>query len=97
MTDHSKIAANLRRFRIAMKTHDVENPTHPPARGVGVSYFDLERLGFEDGEEMWYGAIIIADKGETGNFRILCDFEEDSDESEVEEIVRTRAIGGVPV
>lgn len=74
MADHvSNVGKNLERFRIAAFAHDRENPTHSPAYGVCVSWHDLERLGFEDGEELWGGFKIFGDSGTTGNFRIVCD------------------------
>ena len=67
-----KIAANLRAFQIALNSHDRENPTHT-AHGIGLAHFDMERLGFEEGEEVLPGITIHADGGVTGNFRVLCD------------------------
>jgi len=66
----------LRRFRIAVATHDVENPKHN-SYGIGVSQFDLERLGFEEGEELWPGITIQVDGKTSGNFRVLCDGDHD--------------------
>jgi hypothetical protein len=70
--DTSKIAANLRAFRIGVNSHDRENPTHT-AYGIGLSPFDMDRLGFDEGEEIFAGITIHADNGVTGNFRVLCD------------------------
>ncbi len=67
-----KIAANLRAFQIALTSHDRENPTHT-AHGIGLAHFDMERLGFDEGEEVLPGITIHADNGVTGNFRVLCD------------------------
>ena len=67
-----KIAANLRAFQIALNSHDRENPTHT-AYGIGLAHFDMERLGFDEGEEVLPGITIHADGGVTGNFRVLCD------------------------
>jgi hypothetical protein len=85
-TDTSKIAANLRAFRIGVNSHDRENPTHT-AHGIGLNPFDMERLGFDEGEEIFPGITIQADSGVTGNFRVLCDGdhleEREAEESEV--------------
>ena len=70
----NKIAANLERFRQGVAGHDRENPDHT-SYGIGVSAFDLERLGFEDGETLWPGITITVDGGQSGNFRVLCDGE----------------------
>ena len=79
-----KIAKNLERFAQAVAAHDRENPTHT-AYGIGLAYFDLERLGLEEGEEILPGITIHVDSGVTGNFRVLCDGQHDEGRSEVEE------------
>ena len=98
-TPTEKIAANLRAFQIAVNAHDRENPTHN-AYGIGLSPFDMERLGFEEGEQVLPGITIHADNGVTGNFRVLCDGLHDEDlateaeEAEVvEAVARERTIG----
>ncbi len=83
MADTSKIAKNLQAFQIAVNAHDRENPTHT-AHGIGLAHFDLERLGFDEGEEILPGITIHADDGQSGNFRVLCDGEHD-DVDELEE------------
>jgi hypothetical protein len=84
MSDGAKIAKNLERFAQAVASHDRENPTHS-AYGIGLAHFDLERLGFEEGEEVLPGITIEVDGGVSGNFRVLCDAEHDEDRVEVEE------------
>jgi hypothetical protein len=79
-----KIAKNLERFAIAVAAHDRENPTHT-AYGIGLAHFDMERLGFEQGEEVLPGITIHVDGGVSGNFRVLCDGEHDDDQAEREE------------
>ncbi len=96
MADTSKIAKNLQAFQIAVNAHDRENPTHS-AYGIGLSPFDLERLGFDEGETVLPGITIHADSGVTGNFRVLCDGEhdeltEEAEEAEVVEAVSTQRI-----
>jgi len=86
MADTGKIAKNLERFAQAVAAHDRENPTHT-AYGIGLSHFDLERLGLEEGEEILPGIRIEVDGGVSGNFRVLCDgdHDEELEESEAEE------------
>jgi hypothetical protein len=95
MTDTGKIAKNLERFAQAVASHDRENPTHT-AHGIGLSHFDMERLSFEEGEEILPGITIHGDSGVTGNFRVLCDGDHDEGETEVEqevvEAVSTRSL-----
>ena len=89
-TPTEKIAANLRAFQIALNSHDRENPTHT-AYGIGLAHFDMERLGFDEGEEILPGITIHADSGVTGNFRVLCDGdhleEREAEEAEVVDAV----------
>jgi hypothetical protein len=84
MPDTGKIAKNLERFAQAVAAHDRENPTHT-AYGIGLAHFDMERLGFEEGEEVLPGITIHADRGVTGNFRVLCDGQHDEGQAESEE------------
>ncbi len=84
MSDTSKIAKNLERFAQAVASHDRENPTHT-AHGIGLAHFDMERLGFDEGEEILPGITIQSDSGVTGNFRVLCDGEHDEELTEAEE------------
>ena len=86
MVDHSKIAKNLERFAQAIAAHDRENPPHT-AYGIGMSHFDIERLGFEEGEEIIPGIRIHTDGGVSGNFRVLCDGQHDEGIAEAEEEV----------
>jgi hypothetical protein len=92
MSDTSKIAKNLKAFQIAINAHDRENPTHN-AYGIGLAHFDLERLGFDEGEEILPGITIHADSGVTGNFRVLCDGDhEENLEREEEDVEMVEAI-----
>jgi hypothetical protein len=84
MADTSKIAKNLERFAQAVAAHDRENPSHT-AYGIGLAHFDMERLGFDEGEEVLPGITIHADSGVTGNFRVLCDGEHEQELTEAEE------------
>jgi hypothetical protein len=98
MGDTGKIAKNLERFAQAVAAHDRENPTHT-AHGIGLSHFDLERLGFDEGEEVLPGITIHADNGVTGNFRVLCDGEHEDELTEAEEqaveAIATRSVPSV--
>ena len=90
-----KIAKNLERFAQAIAAHDRENPTHT-AWGIGINWFDIERLGLDEGEEILPGIVIQADRGVTGNFRVLCDGDHDEEleeaEAEVVEAVATQPV-----
>ena len=96
MADTSKIAKNLRAFQMALNAHDRENPDHN-AYGIGLAHFDMERLGFEEGEEILPGITMHADGGVTGNFRVLCDGLHNEDEETVEEAEPVEAVSSQPV
>lgn len=89
----TKVAANLERFRIAVAAHDRENPTHERAYGIGLSHFDLERLGFEDGERLWEGVTVVVDGKATGNFRVVCGLNHGEEPAAEAQVGRTHAVG----
>jgi len=72
MAEINKIAYLLERLAQGVAAHDRENPGHH-TWGIGMTHFDIERLGLEDGEEILPGIVLQADGGVTGAFRILCD------------------------
>jgi hypothetical protein len=82
MAESNKIASLLERLAQGVAAHDRENPTHH-SWGIGMAYFDIERLGLDEGEEILPGIVLQADGGTTGAFRVLCDG--DHDEGAVEE------------
>jgi hypothetical protein len=86
MPPTSKIAALLERVAQGVAAHDRENPDHH-TWGIGMSYFDIERLGLEEGEELLPGIVLQADGGMTGQFRILCDGQHGQGATEEEEEV----------
>jgi hypothetical protein len=67
---HEKIAKNLKAFREGIEAHDRD--CEYAAYGVGLSYFDIERLGLEEGEILWGQIRVINDGGQSGTFRICC-------------------------
>jgi hypothetical protein len=84
MAQSSKIAYLLERLAQGVAAHDRENPGHH-TWGIGMTHFDIERLGLEDGEAILPGIVLQADSGVTGAFRILCDGEHDEGVAEEEE------------
>jgi hypothetical protein len=77
----SKIAHLLERLAQGVAAHDRENPGHR-TWGIGMSPFDIERLGLEEGEELLPGIVLQADGGVTGAFRVLCDGDHDREREE---------------
>src|SRR5881227_2961602 len=84
MVDTATMGKLLERFAQGVAAHDRENPDHS-SWGVGMAYFDIERLGLEEGEEILPGIVLQADGGVTGAFRVLCDGEHDEGAVEEEE------------
>ena len=76
----------LQRIAEGVAAHDRENPEHH-TWGIGMAHFDIERLGLEEGEEILPGIVLQADGGGTGQFRVLCDGDHDSELEEEEEEV----------
>jgi hypothetical protein len=95
MSAPSKLAYLLERLSQGVAAHDRENPTHH-TWGIGMAYFDIERLGLEEGEDILPGIVLQADGGVTGQFRILCDGQHDEGAVEEEENV-TEAVGSEEV
>lgn len=87
MAETNKIAHLLQRLAQGVAAHDRENPSHR-TWGIGMTHFDIERLGLEEGEEILPGIVLQADGGVTGAFRVLCDGDHDAGlEEEAEEFV----------
>jgi hypothetical protein len=82
----SKIGYLLERLSQGVAAHDRENPEHH-TWGIGMAYFDIERLGLEEGEEILPGIILQGDGGMSGQFRILCDGDHGQGAAEEEEEV----------
>jgi hypothetical protein len=80
----SKIAYLLERLAQGVAAHDRENPDHN-SWGIGMSHFDIERLGLEEGENILPGIVLQADGGVTGAFRVLCDGDHNQELEEAEE------------
>lgn len=95
MAAQSKVAYLLQRLAQGVAAHDRENPTHH-TWGIGMTHFDIERLGLEEGEEILPGIMLQADSGVTGQFRILCDGEHEEGALEEEEEV-VEAISAQPL
>ena len=95
----SKIGYLLERLAQGVAAHDRENPSHH-TWGIGMTSFDIERLGLEEGEEILPGIALQADGGVTGQFRILCDGEHGEgaveEEEEVVEAVSTQPLEVAP-
>src|SRR5436309_3359695 len=59
MVQTSKIAYLLERLSQGVAAHDRENPGHH-TWGIGMTHFDIERLGLEEGEDILPGIVLRA-------------------------------------
>jgi hypothetical protein len=91
----SKVAKNLQAFQIGVNVHDQNNEC--TAWGIGLAHFDLERLGFDEGETILPGIVVQVDGGTSGNFRILCDGQHDGEREQAEERDAVEAISSTTV
>ncbi len=83
MVDNATMGRILERFAQGVAAHDRENPDHN-SWGIGMAHFDIERLGLEEGEQILPGIVLQVDGGVSGNFRVLCDGEHDTEEEQEE-------------
>jgi hypothetical protein len=81
--EFNRMAYLLERLAQGVAAHDRENPEHH-TWGIGMSYFDIQRLGLEEGEEILPGIVLQNDGGTTGAFRVLCDGDHDAEAEEEE-------------
>ena len=84
-------AKNMRLVCEAREAHDNGGcPWGGKATEVHLSWFDVERLGWEDGDVIC-GLVVVGDETvQTGRMRVTCDAEPDGgrrEEEEVEEVV----------
>ena len=80
-------AKNMQAVCKAKDVHDRSCPWGGKANRVHLSWFDLERIGWEEGDVIC-GLIVVGDeKVSTGMMRVTCDAEPDGGKEEAEEEV----------
>ena len=83
-------AKNMQAVCKAKEVHDKTCPWGGTANAVHMSYFDIERIGWEEGDVIC-GLVVVGDERvSTGMMRVTCDAEPDDDDAlqeEVEEVV----------
>ncbi len=82
----NKIAYLLERLAQGIAAHDRENLATTPGAS-GMSHFDIERLGLDEGRADPPGIVLENDGGTTGAFRVLCDGDHSGEREEAEEEV----------
>ena len=86
----SNVDASAKNMQAVCKAKEVHNRSCPwggSANRVHLSWFDLERIGWEEGDVIC-GLIVVGDeKVATGMMRVSCDAEPSDDKEEAEEEV----------
>jgi hypothetical protein len=88
-------AKNMRRVCEAKEAHDNGGcPWGGKATEVHLSWFDVERLGWEDGDVIC-GLVVVGDETvPTGRMRVTCDAEPGGGKREAEEEEIVEAVAG---
>ena len=87
MTNVDASAKNMQAVCKAKEVHNSSCPWGGSATRVHLSWFDLERIGWEEGDVIC-GLIVVGDeKVATGMMRVSCDAEPSDDKEEGEEEV----------
>ena len=83
-------AKNMQAVCKAKEAHNRSCPYGGQANAVHLSWFDIERMGWEEGDVIC-GLVVVGDERvSTGMMRVTCDAEPDDDhslEEEAEEVV----------
>ena len=88
-------AKNMRAVCEAKEAHDNGGcPWGGKATEVHLSWFDLERIGWEDGDVIC-GLVVVGDETvQTGRMRVTCDAEPGGGKREAEEDEIVEAVAG---
>jgi hypothetical protein len=83
------IEASGKNMELVCKAKEAHNKSCPyggTATAVHLNFFDIERLGWEEGDVIC-GLTVVGDaKVATGMIRVTCDAEPDDDKTESEEV-----------
>jgi hypothetical protein len=78
-------AKNMEAVCKAKEHHDKTCPWRGKGNAVHLSWFDIDRMGWEEGDVIC-GLVVVGDERiSTGMMRVTCDAEPDGDRSEEEE------------
>jgi hypothetical protein len=77
---------NMRAVCQAKEVHDRTCRWGGKANQVHLAWFDIERLGWEEGDTICGLTLVGDDQMQTGRMRVSCDAEPDGDRKEVEEV-----------
>lgn len=78
MSDPAKEAKNMAAIYAAKQNHDATCPWKGEGKRINMTPFDIERMGWEEGDVI-AGLTLVADsKLATGRFEVHCDNEPDT-------------------
>jgi len=80
-------AKNMQAVCKAKEAHDKSCPYGGKANRVALSWFDLERIGWEEGDVICGLVVVGSEQVATGMMRVSCDAEPGGDKQESEEEV----------
>src|SRR3954467_9394833 len=79
-------AKNMQAVCKAKEVHDKTCPYGGAGNAVHLSWFDIERMGWEEGDVICGLTVMGDEKVATGMMRVTCDAEPGGDGSEQEEV-----------
>ena len=83
------LEASGKNMEAVCKAKEVHNKTCPyggNATEVHLTFFDIDRLGWEEGDTICGLTVVGDEKVATGMMRVTCDAEPDGDKDESEEV-----------
>ena len=83
------LEASGKNMEAVCKAKEVHNKTCPyggNATEVHLTFFDIDRLGWEEGDTICGLTVVGDEKVATGMMRVTCDAEPDNDKTEEEEV-----------
>ena len=84
--EHRRVRQDMQAVCQAKEHHDKTCPWGGKGTAVHLSWFDIERMGWEEGDIIC-GLVVVGDERvATGMMRVTCDAEPDDDHSEEEEV-----------
>ena len=85
MSDNKASAKNMEAVCKAKEVHDKTCPWGGKGTEVHLAWFDIERMGWEEGDVICGLTVVADEKVATGMMRVTCDAEPDDDRFEEEQ------------
>jgi hypothetical protein len=82
----SKEAQNMESIYKAKQYHDTTCAYGGVGKRCHMTAFDIERMGWEEGDVIAGLTLVVDPKGQTGRFRVECDAEPTSEPEVTEEV-----------